>query len=190
MLILFFSCLIICIILHELSHLLVAKAVGCSIEVISLGFGKPIVFFEYKDIRINISPILLGGYCKLKGELEYSEDNDAFLNLTLRRKIAITIAGIAINIITGAIALLMAYKTYNLFLMVFGGISVLCGLCNLIPTFPCLDGSYLIYYPLILKKFGKVEGIKIIKYIVDISFRIAIIINILSIPILFLMIKK
>jgi hypothetical protein len=161
-----------------------AKLVNCKVNLFSIGFGTPIIKKEIGGTIYQITLFPIGGKCDLKGELEYSEDDDAFLNLSLTKKILISIAGITVNIVLGIVTFLLGFHYRNVPLMFFGGLSGILGITNLIPTFPCLDGSYLIYYPIIIKKFGKIEGIKIIKLIVHISLKIAIILNILSVPLL------
>lgn len=184
----FLTSLIITICLHELSHLLVAKLVGCGVETISLGFGRPIFTFKYKGININITPILLGGYVQLKDELVLNDDADSFSNLPYRSKLAIAMAGCYTNIMTGLISLIL-YLCFNIrFLMYFGIFSIALGLSNLLPI-PCLDGGYPIYLPLFMKIYGKEKGMEKFAKVNKISFIILIILNILCIPLLFGLIK-
>lgn len=186
----FLISLILIIILHELSHFIVAKLCKCKVSIFSIGFWKPIFSFEWKDTRYNFTPLLFGGYVNLKGELDYTEDKDGFINLSYRKKFLISIAGVGANIIIGIVALLLGNKLLNFNLKYFGYFSLWAGLINLLPTLPCLDGSYLIYYPIIIKKFGKKIGVEIIKTIVKISFTISIIISVLLLPgIVYLFIK-
>lgn len=179
----FLLSLVVCIVLHELSHLFIAKLVGCGIETISLGFGKPLISFKYKKIRINISPILLGGYVELKNELNISDDKDSFSNLPYRKKLAIALAGCIMNIISGLLCLFLAIKIQNYNLWYFGYLSIALGITNLLPI-PCLDGGYVIYLPLYYRFCGKQEGIKKFARINRITFIIIMILNIVCIPFL------
>jgi len=182
--------LLLILIIHELGHFIVAKLCNCQVDEFSLGFGKKIIGKQIGKTYYQIRWILIGGENRLKGELDYSNDNDAFLNLTLKKKIFITIAGLIINYIAGIITLIIGWNNGNEFLLKFGFLSLGIAILNSIPTLPCFDGSYLIYYPIILKKLGKKEGIKAIKLIVEIAIKIAIVINILCIPLLVWMIIK
>jgi membrane-associated protease RseP (regulator of RpoE activity) len=188
MILLFLISLIICIVLHELSHLFVAKLVGCGIETISFGFGKPLFSFEYKKIRINITPILLGGYVKLKDELTINNDPDSFSNLHYRKKLAIALAGCAMNIISGLLSLFFGIYFDNYYLRYFGILSIVLGITNLLPI-PCLDGGYPVFLPLCYKIYGKEKGMEKFAIINRISFIILMALNLICIPYLIYLIK-
>lgn len=53
---------------HELGHFLVARICGIGVEVFSIGFGRKIFYFSYKDSQFAFSSIPLGGYVKLQEE--------------------------------------------------------------------------------------------------------------------------
>ncbi|HKJ85491.1 MAG TPA: site-2 protease family protein, partial [Spirochaetia bacterium] len=57
---------------HELGHMLAAKAVGIEVEAFSIGWGRKLVGYTWKgtDYRLSIFPV--GGYCKMKGEQSYA----------------------------------------------------------------------------------------------------------------------
>lgn len=55
------------IFIHELGHYLMAKRVGITIEVFSIGFGKPIAQWEKNGVKWQIGWIPLGGYVRQKG---------------------------------------------------------------------------------------------------------------------------
>ena len=177
---LFFSFLLI-VFIHEISHLIVAKLCKCKVNVYSIGLGKKLLGKQIGNTYYQIGMIPFGGKCDLKGELEYSKDKDAFINLKYRYKLFITLAGCLSNIITGIVGLIIGYYLLILPLLIFGTLSIGLGLSNLIPILP-LDGSYIIYYPIIIKTFDKKTGVKILKLIVDLSLKIMIIINILTFP--------
>lgn len=183
--ILFLISLVIIISLHELSHLIAAKKCGCGVEVYSIGFGKPYLAKTFKNTEYRITPWLFGGYCRLKGELDDTKDKDAFINLPYLKKFAIAIAGCAINMITGLLSIFIGLliKNYNLYY--FGYLSFILGATNLLPIASCLDGGYIVFFPLYIKIYGKEKGLLMFAKSVKTSFKILIIINILSIPILF-----
>lgn len=54
--------------IHELGHFLVAKWCGVKVERFSLGFGKKLVGFRWKETEYLISLLPLGGYVKMFGE--------------------------------------------------------------------------------------------------------------------------
>jgi len=58
----------ILIFVHELGHFLMARAVGIRVEVFSIGWGKGLVSFKWKETKIQLGWIPFGGYCKLAGD--------------------------------------------------------------------------------------------------------------------------
>ena len=56
------------VLFHEFGHYLVAKWLGITVEVFSVGFGPRIAGFRRRGTEYRISWIPLGGYVKLKGE--------------------------------------------------------------------------------------------------------------------------
>jgi membrane-associated protease RseP (regulator of RpoE activity) len=182
--ILFLVSLIIIIILHEASHLIVAKNCNCGVEVYSIGFGKPIFQKKIRGTIYQIAPILFGGFCKLKGELEESSEKDAFINLSYRKKFAISIAGCAINMLLGLLFLFLGKILQNYNLFYFGYLSFILGATNWFIPIPCLDGGYALWFPILTHFYGYKKGIKIFAKAVSITFYIVILLNILCVPLL------
>lgn len=176
------------IIFHELAHFIVAKKMGCQINIVSLGFGKPFYKKLINNTYYQICPILLGGYCQLKDELNSGNDKDSFSNLPYLKKVAIAIAGCAINIGMGIPSYYLGTQFDIWFLFYFGYLSIILGVTNLIPIIPCLDGGYIFYIPILSKIFGKEKGIKVFEKINQVSFIIMIILNILCLPYIFYLI--
>lgn len=58
----------IVIFVHELGHLLAAKAVGISVEAFSIGWGRALWSRSFRGTEYRISWLPIGGYCKMKGE--------------------------------------------------------------------------------------------------------------------------
>jgi regulator of sigma E protease len=54
--------------LHELGHLIAAKANGVTVEAFSVGWGRKIWSFSRGGTDYRISWLPIGGYCKMKGE--------------------------------------------------------------------------------------------------------------------------
>jgi len=156
------------IIAHELGHFFAAKRCGCGVLVFSIGFGKPIFKKMWKNTLWQICPILLGGYCALKGELDYSTSKTAFTNLRYIQKCYIALAGIAVNCLTGLSALGLDYFFKVECLFVFGWLVIMLGLSNLIVLFPGIDGSYPLLF-LLEKIFGKKEGLLVINRAVEVG---------------------
>ncbi len=165
---------------HELSHLIVAKLCKCGVEIFSVGFGKPIFKKEFRGTTYQVTPWILGGFCKLSKELEVSNDPHAFSNLRYMKKVAIVLAGVAVNVLMGFGCMFLGRTIHNYPLWYFGYISLVLGLSNAIP-FPVLDGSY----PILVwleKFYGKERGYAIMKKIVSVGFVILMVLNILCVP--------
>jgi regulator of sigma E protease len=54
---------------HELGHFVAARLNGVAVEVFSLGWGPKLLGFTRGGTRYQVSWFLIGGYCKMKGEL-------------------------------------------------------------------------------------------------------------------------
>lgn len=188
--ILFIVCLLIIVTLHELAHAIVAKLCGCGIEEIAIGFGKTIYQKKINKILYKINIFLVGGYCKLKGEINSTKSKGAFINLPYRKKLAILSAGCAINVLMGAVLFYLGLKLEIQSIWYFGYLSLALGLSNWIIPIPCLDGGWALWYPILTKIHGIKKGTAIFAKAVKISFIIVIILNILSIPWLISLILK
>jgi membrane-associated protease RseP (regulator of RpoE activity) len=169
-----FASLLITIILHEFGHLIVARLCKVKVEVFCVGFFKPYLHKTWKGIDWRITPWLIGGYCKLRGET--NKVKNGFLVQSYRKKVFIAMAGVTVNLIVALICYLLNYRnifiglkcftndyTYivkyylqyrpNTFLWQLSMINIFCFAVNLIP-FPSLDGSYL-WLPLMEKVWKK-----------------------------------
>jgi membrane-associated protease RseP (regulator of RpoE activity) len=176
----FFLFLIIAIIIHELGHLIVTQLVRGKVEVFSVGFGTPLWSKKIKGITYQICWLMLGGYCKLVGELNYSRSKYAFTNLTYSKKVAIAVAGCAMNIIVGGIAWVLGLILGYQYLFYFGYLNIILGITNLLPI-PALDGSYP-FLVLLENKYGKKKGYALMGKIVQVGFIIIMALNIACIP--------
>ncbi|MBN2534062.1 MAG: RIP metalloprotease RseP [Spirochaetales bacterium] len=102
------------VLVHELGHYFAARICKVRVEKFSIGFGKKLAGFTHKGITYQISWFLLGGYCKLKGEMskpDFTEEDfqkakneeGSFLSASPLRKIIIVAAGPLANIIFAAL---------------------------------------------------------------------------------------
>jgi len=172
--------LLIIIVCHELGHLWAAKLCKCGVTRFSIGFGKPLFKFMWHKTSYEVAPILLGGFCSLKGEIEYSRSKYAFTNKTYSQKVFISLAGILVNVITAIIAYGLFLVTYNDVFYIFAFYSLAIGLSNGLPI-PCLDGSFPIAF-LFEKKLGKKRLYSILGSLFPKWFFWLMVLNVLSIP--------
>ncbi len=56
------------VLIHEASHYIVARLVKIRVTTFSIGFGKRLLGFRYKETDYRLSLIPLGGYCRFDGE--------------------------------------------------------------------------------------------------------------------------
>jgi regulator of sigma E protease len=91
------------IFLHELGHLLAAKAVGIPIARFSIGFGPVLWSRRAGGVEYCLSAIPLGGYV-----LPQIESEEAFFALPTRRRVVFWLGGPAANFISAAIMLAVA----------------------------------------------------------------------------------
>ena len=103
----------ILIFVHELGHYLTARACKVTIHEFSLGMGKRLCGFTSKKPGIQYSLRLfpIGGYVAMAGEDEDKEgeedDPNAFNKKNVWQRLIILVAGAAMNVITGALAMLI-----------------------------------------------------------------------------------
>ena len=103
----------ILIFVHELGHYLTARACKVTIHEFSLGMGKRITGFTSPKTGIQYSLRLLpiGGYVAMAGEDEDKEgeedDPNAFNKKNVWQRLLILVAGAGMNVITGALAMLI-----------------------------------------------------------------------------------
>lgn len=177
---LFIFALIFTIIIHEMAHFAACKITKCGTDCVNIGFGKPIFSFYLGNTRYNFTPILLGGYVKLEGEMELSNSPTAFVNLKYNQKVIIALAGCFINIILGTIFIILGRLTNNYYLYYLGFFSNLTGIGNLLPI-PGLDGSYPLMF--LLELFIKKEKIiPILNKIIKWTVRVIIVLNVICLP--------
>lgn len=100
MAILAFSLLII---IHELGHFTLAKLNGVKVHEFSLGMGPKLFGIKGKETEYLIKAFPVGGYVKMEGEDEGSNDPRAFNNKTALQKLSIVSAGAIMNIILAVV---------------------------------------------------------------------------------------
>jgi len=94
------------IIIHELGHFMVAKAFKVKVNEFSLFMGPKIFGFQKGETTYSLRLIPLGGYVKMEGEEEVSDDDRAFNKKPVGVRAAIIAAGPVMNIL---IALIFAF---------------------------------------------------------------------------------
>lgn len=104
------------IFIHEGGHFFAARLSKVRVEEFSIGFGPKIFKKKGKETEYSLSLIPFGGYVKMTGETERSEDPRSFNNAKLLKRIFIVVAGALVNIIFGTVVyfILSMSSGYNI----------------------------------------------------------------------------
>ena len=84
--------------IHEGGHFLMAKLFKIKVEEFSIGFGPKIFSKQGKETVYSISLIPFGGYVKMLGEEERSDDPRSFNNSKIWKRMLVVLAGPIVNI--------------------------------------------------------------------------------------------
>lgn len=91
--------------IHEAGHFFAAKACGVKVNEFALGMGPAIFKFKKGETTYALRILPIGGFCSMEGEDEDSEDDRAFGNRPVWKRIIIVVAGAVMNLILGFILL-------------------------------------------------------------------------------------
>lgn len=94
-------CLIIAI--HEFGHFAMAKLTGVTVHEFAIGMGPKLVSFSTKKTKYSLRLLPIGGYVKLEGEDEESDDVNAFCNKKPLQRLLVLFAGAFMNFVLGFI---------------------------------------------------------------------------------------
>lgn len=92
---------------HELGHFLMAKASGIRVNEFALGMGPRIFGFRKGETEYALRLFPIGGYCAMEGEDQESDDEKAFGNKPVWKRILVVVAGGLFNIILGFFLMLI-----------------------------------------------------------------------------------
>lgn len=194
--IIFLGSLLFTVIIHEVGHLLTGLFFKVNVEVFSVGFWKPNWGFKWKGIRWQITPWLLGGFCKITGET--TNELNGLMAQKYWKKCVVLLAGVFMNLIVAFICYWINYKNIflgiyvdlvaikscftedytqliniiiylkpNLIVLQLSLLNIFCAIANALP-YPALDGSYLFLY--LMKPVWKENYIRNLQIITKIGF--------------------
>ena len=92
------------IFIHELGHYWMARRTGMTVEVFSIGFGKPFYVWEHKGVKWQFCWLPFGGYVRIagmekKGNLEPYEVPDGFYGKKPWQRIKVAAMGPIVNVV-------------------------------------------------------------------------------------------
>lgn len=95
------------IIIHEFGHFIVAKLSGIKVLEFSLFMGPKLLSVQKGETHYSIRLIPLGGYVKMEGEEEASDDERAYNKKPLGIRAAVLAAGPFMNLIAAVIIIVL-----------------------------------------------------------------------------------
>ena len=103
------------IFVHELGHFLAAKLMGVRVNEFALGMGPTLLQFQRGETKYSLRALPIGGFCAMEGEDEKSDDEAAFGNKPVWRRIFITSAGVLMNFLLGFLLMMIILSQQNIF---------------------------------------------------------------------------
>lgn len=112
--ILLFSVLIF---VHELGHFLVAKLSGVQVNEFAIFMGPAIFKKQIGETLYSIRCIPIGGYCAMEGEDEDTDSPRSFQKAVWWKRLAILLAGSAMNFIAGFLIMVLVFAPAKQFVV-------------------------------------------------------------------------
>jgi len=97
------------IVIHELGHMLTAKALGVKVTEFGIGFGPPLLKKKYGKTTYSLRVILLGGFVKMAGMNDDAVGPDTYPAKAAWRRALIIFAGPFINLLAAVLILTGIY---------------------------------------------------------------------------------
>lgn len=97
------------IFIHEFGHFFTARRCGVAIKEFAVGMGPTLFSWNSKkyDTRYALRAFPIGGFVSMVGEDEESEDENAFCNKSVWKRMIIVVAGAVMNLLLGFVLMLM-----------------------------------------------------------------------------------
>ena len=105
----------ILIAVHELGHFTAAKMCKVQVNEFSIGMGPAILKKQGKETLYSLRLLPIGGYCAMEGEEGGSDSPRAFSNQNRLKRFFILFAGAFMNLILGAVIIVMIYSSWEAF---------------------------------------------------------------------------
>ncbi|MBI1951811.1 MAG: RIP metalloprotease RseP [Acidobacteria bacterium] len=102
------------VLFHEFGHYLVAKWLGVTVEIFSVGFGPRLAGFKRGGTDYRVSWVPLGGYVKLKGETPEegnAQDPGDLLSRSRFQRFLVFVMGAVFNLVTAYVLTVVILMT-------------------------------------------------------------------------------
>jgi regulator of sigma E protease len=126
------------ILVHELGHLIVAKRAGILVHAFAMGFGPRLFAFTLGETTYSLNLLPIGGYVNMAGEDTDSPDippERTFRGKSVAWRLAIVLAGPAMNFVLAMLLLAVVAVTYGVPLRVSTQVG------TLVPGYPAAQAG-------------------------------------------------
>ncbi len=117
---------------HELGHFLTAKYNGIKVHEFALGMGPVLVKRQGAETLYSLRAFPIGGYVKMEGEDEASEDPRSFSNKKPLQRLLVLAAGAFMNFV-------LAYVLLVIIMFSMGSPSNIVG--DIVPDYPAVEAG-------------------------------------------------
>lgn len=96
------------IFIHEFGHFFTARRCGVAIKEFAVGMGPTLFSWKSKkyDTKYALRLLPIGGFVSMEGEDEDSEDENAFCNKSVFKRMIIVVAGAVMNLLLGFVLMM------------------------------------------------------------------------------------
>lgn len=98
--------------IHEAGHLMAAKAVGVTVYEFSIGMGPKLFSFTGGGTKYSLRLLPVGGFCKMEGEDEDSDNPNALCNKSVWSRLLVMVSGALMNILLGFLIYVIINSCY------------------------------------------------------------------------------
>lgn len=95
------------IFIHEFGHFFTAKLSGVRVNEFAIGMGPTLFKFHKGETKYALRLFPIGGFCAMEGEDEESQDEKAFGNKPVWKRILIVVMGAVMNIVLGLFLMML-----------------------------------------------------------------------------------
>lgn len=92
---------------HEFGHFFTAKLSGIRVNEFAIGMGPTLFKFQRGETKYALRLFPIGGFCAMEGEDEKSDDEKAFGNKPVWKRILVVVMGAVMNILLGLIVMMI-----------------------------------------------------------------------------------